>query len=250
MFFDLAPKGALLADANAELVDCYTAVRDCVDEVIEALRRHTYREEHYYAIRAQSPSELELPARAARTIFLNRSGFNGLYRVNRTGAFNVPFGRYTNPTLCDAPNLRACAEALHGVELKCCDFADAVRTARRGDFVYLDPPYIPVSETANFTRYAMGGFAMEQHARLAKVFETLSVRGVSAVLSNSNSATVRKLYRDYEIQAVSAARSINSDPAARGKVKELVVTNRKRNSRAEPEPARLPDPHCLPNARR
>ncbi len=223
LFFARGPGSAVLADVNVELVDCYCAIRDSVDDVIRALRKHRYEKEHYYAVRLRRPESMTLPRRAARTIFLNRSGYNGLYRVNRAGRFNVPFGRYTNPTLCDASNLHACSKALQGVELRCCGFASAVEDAQRGDFVYFDPPYVPVSPTANFTQYAAGRFGWAQQQELAKVFRDLAGRGVSVMLSNSDTPEVRALYRGFRIDGVAATRMINSNPERRGKVTEVVV---------------------------
>jgi DNA adenine methylase len=224
LFFALAPKKALLADVNAELVDCYNTARDDVDGVIAALGRHRYEAEHYYRVRAVDPASLPPAARAARTIYLNRTGYNGLYRVNRAGKFNVPMGRYTNPLLCDADNLRACSRALAGVEVRCADFERAVVGARAGDFVYFDPPYVPVSDTADFTSYVPGGFGADQQRRLAGVFASLARRGVHAVLSNSDTPAVRELYRGFRIHRVLASRHINSRGTLRGKVGEVVVT--------------------------
>ncbi len=223
LFFAQAPERAVLADLNAELVDCYRAIRDSVDDVIKALRKHKYEKEHYYEVRLRGPESLPLPRRAARTIFLNRSGYNGLYRVNRAGRFNVPFGRHVNPTLCDASNLRACSKALQRVELKCCDFATAVGDARAGDFVYFDPPYVPISSTANFTQYAAEGFGWQEQRDLAAVFRELAAHGASVMLSNSDTPEVRGLYRGFRIDRVAASRSVNSNPERRGKVAEIVV---------------------------
>ncbi|MGH7298203.1 MAG: DNA adenine methylase [Polyangiaceae bacterium] len=225
MFFSLTPPRAVLSDVNAELVDCYSAVRDSVENVIAALGDHRYEKAHFYEVRALDPRALTLPERAARTIFLNRAGFNGLYRVNRQGRFNVPFGRYTNPTLCDASNLRACSRALEGVEFLCGDFAAAVATVKRGDFVYFDPPYVPVSTTANFTHYAAGRFDWGEQERLAKLFAELSRRGVLVMLSNADTTEVRDLFNGFKIERVAARRSVNSNPEKRGKVGEVVVRN-------------------------
>jgi DNA adenine methylase len=223
VFFSLAPSKAVLSDVNCELVDCYRAIRDSVDDVIEALGAHRYEKEHYYEVRSLDPASLALPERAARTVFLNRSGYNGLYRVNQSGAFNVPFGRYSNPRLCDPANLRACSRALEGVEVFSGEFTDGVKGARRGDFVYFDPPYVPVSTTANFTSYAAGQFGWAEQQRLADLFARLAHRGVLVMLSNSDTPAVRELYRAYRIDRVVAARSVNSNPERRGKVAEVVV---------------------------
>jgi DNA adenine methylase len=228
LFFALRPRAATLTDVNRELVDCYTAVQKQVERVIVALRTHEYDEGHYYRVRDLDPDSLPLPKRAARTIFLNKTGYNGLYRVNRKGRFNVPFGRYTNPGFRHADsldNLRACARALRGVKIGVRDFADVVRHARAGDFVYFDPPYVPVSSTAAFTSYAPGGFGPAEQERLAVVFQKLSDKGVLAMLSNSDTEAVRALYADFRIDMVHASRSINSKVDRRGKVGEVVVRN-------------------------
>jgi DNA adenine methylase len=225
LFFARAPRRAVLADVNEELVDCYRAIKDSVEDVICALLEHKYDKDHYYEVRLRGPESLSLPRRAARTIFLNRSGYNGLYRVNSSGRFNVPFGRHANPTLCDASNLRACSKALQGVELVCSDFAAAVRAANAGDFVYFDPPYVPVSATASFTQYAAGRFGWPEQQELARVFAKLAGRGVSVMLSNSDTPEVRGLYAGFRIDRVAAARSVNSKPDRRGKVAEIVVRN-------------------------
>jgi DNA adenine methylase len=223
LFFSLRPRRAALSDVNAELVDCYRAVRDDVDGVIAALGAHRYEREHYYTVRSIRPSTLPLAKRAARTIYLNKTGYNGLYRVNRAGHFNVPIGRYTNPGFLDAANLHACSAALREIEIEVRDFEQVLASARRGDFVYFDPPYVPASVTADFTSYVPGGFGLEEQQRLAGVFARLAGKGVHVMLSNSDTATVRELYAAFRIDVVLAARSINSKGARRGKVGELVV---------------------------
>jgi DNA adenine methylase len=223
LFFARTPRSAVLADVNEELVDCYRAIRDSVGDVIHALRRHKYEKEHYYEVRLRSPESMTPARRAARTIFLNRSGYNGLYRVNRAGRFNVPFGRHNNPTLCDASNLRACSKALQGVELLCSDFATAVEGAQSGDFVYFDPPYVPLSPTSSFTQYAAARFGWKEQQELARVFGVLARRGVSVMLSNSDTPEVRALYREFRLDRVAASRMVNSNPERRGKVGEVVV---------------------------
>jgi DNA adenine methylase len=224
LFFALNPKRALLADVNAELIDCYKAARDDVDAVIEALGQYRYGADHYYRARELDPRTLPLAQRAARTIYLNRTGYNGLYRVNRSGKFNVPMGRYTNPTLCDAANLKACSKALAKVVLRLEDFEAVAARAKPGDFVYFDPPYVPVSDTADFTSYVPGGFGSNQQRRLAGVFAELGRRGVHAMLSNSDTPAVRELYAGFRIHRVLASRHINSRGSRRGKVGEVVVT--------------------------
>ena len=228
LFFALRPKGATLSDVNRELVDCYRAVQGHVEDVIRALARHEYDETRYYDVREQVPRDLPLAERAARTIYLNKTGYNGLYRVNRAGRFNVPFGRYTNPGFASPEsfeNLRACARALKGAKVCVRDFGDVVKRAKAGDFVYFDPPYVPVSETSDFTSYVPGGFGREDQERLAGIFEQLTDAGVRVMLSNSDTPSVRELYARFQIATVTAARSINSRANKRGKVREVVVTN-------------------------
>jgi DNA adenine methylase len=223
LFFELAPASSCLSDVNGELVDCYQAIRDNVDAVIAALKQHRYDKDYFYQIRSLVPSTLTLPERAARTIFLNRTGFNGLYRVNSRGQFNVPFGRYTNPTICDARNLRACSLVLKSARLVVEDFEQAVSGAGRGDFVYFDPPYVPVSNTSYFTSYTPGGFGWDEQQRLASVFARLAERGIQVMLSNSDVPAVRQLYAGFRIDRVEATRRINCDSEGRGKIGEVVV---------------------------
>ncbi len=225
LFFSLRRRNVQLSDINEELISCYLAVRDFVDEVISELDRHKYDKDHFYAVRELDPMNLSIPARAARTIFLNKTGFNGLYRVNGSGRFNVPFGRHRNPTICDRDNLRACSEALQSVEIRVADFEQVAEVARAGDFVYFDPPYVPLSDTADFTAYAPGGFSWTSQQQLAKLFAHLTKRGVKAMLSNSDVPELRKLYRKFRIEQVTATRRINSNVDARGNTVELVVLN-------------------------
>ena len=228
LFFDLHVKHRLnaeitLSDVNRELIDTYLAIRDQVDEVITVLREHKYESDYYYKVRGQQRSDLSKVENAARTIFLNKTGFNGLYRVNRSGQFNVPFGRFTNPAFCDVENLRACSRALRGVDIVAADFETVLESARKGDFVYFDPPYVPLSPTSDFTAYIPGGFGEGEQRKLAKVFGKLAKRGVFAMLSNSDTPFVRELYKDFDIETVYAARSVNSNAARRGKLPEVVV---------------------------
>jgi len=225
VFFHLRPARAALSDYNTELIGCFQAVRDDVCGVIDALRKHVYERDHFYAVRALDPATLPPAERAARTIYLNRSCFNGLYRVNAQGRFNVPFGRYTNPRLVDAPNLGACACALRRVRLDCSSFTGVLERAKRGDFVYLDPPYNPTSKTASFTGYSAGGFGPDKQRELARVYAELDRRGILVMLSNSDTPLVRELYGGLRIVEVRAARAINSKGSRRGAVTELVILN-------------------------
>ena len=225
LFFALRPRNAVLTDSNAELVNVYRVVRDKLEALIEELSKHPYDKDHYYEVRAQDPRTLTDVEAAARMIYLNKTAFNGLYRVNKSGRFNVPFGRYSNPKICDRPRLRAASEALRGVVVAQRDFSEVVHFTRPGDFVYFDPPYVPRSATSNFTNYASGGFGLEQQRRLAQIFRELDRAGVKVMLSNSDTDLVRSLYHDFRIDTVLARRAVNSKASARGPITEVVVRN-------------------------
>ena len=237
VFFALAGerrfKRAVLADLNGDLVDVYRGVRKDVSAVVRLLKgyRRRHDEETYYLTRQRDPRTLDLVERAARLIYLNKTGYNGLYRVNRSGQFNVPFGRYDNPAICDEPRLRAAAEALRrrSVSIQVADFEEVTEQAEAGDAVYFDPPYVPLSKTANFTAYHREIFGSEEHVRLAVTFKRLTRRRVPAVLSNSSSEETERLYRGrgVQIERVLVARPINSKSSARGNVAELIVNNRR-----------------------
>jgi len=215
---------ARLSDMNADLIRVYTALRDDAESVIAELEKLAARElskETYYDVRSKQPRKDA--ARAARLIYLNRTGYNGLYRVNSSGEFNVPYGSYKNPRILDRPRLLAAAQALQGVELAVEDFESSCAGAKRGDFVYFDPPYVPVSKTASFAAYHSVAFAAAEHARLAETFARLSKRGVKALLSNSDTPETRALYRAFDTRTVLATRAINSKANRRGSVPELLV---------------------------
>jgi len=216
---------AVLADRNVELVTCYRAVQGDVDAVIEALRPYRYDEALYYETRDVDPTTLSAAARAARFIFLNRTCYNGLWRVNSRGGFNVPFGRYTNPRILDEEGLRVASRALADVEIELADFQAVTDRLGPGDFVYFDPPYAPVSKTSDFTAYAAGGFGPEEQRRLAGELTRLRARGVLALLSNADTPDTRLLYQDFAVDSVMAARAINSKGERRGQVSELLVSN-------------------------
>jgi DNA adenine methylase len=230
LFFELCATGklkkkALLSDSNANLIEAYLGLRQSVEEVVALLETHAlqHSQDHYYATRVIVPKTL--PERAARIIYLNRTCFNGLYRENSSGRFNVPMGRYDNPRICDAPNLRAVASALRKADIECRPFETVLDRAKPGDLVYFDPPYHPVSKTSSFTAYAKGGFGEEHQRHLAQVFRELAERGVKAILSNSMTDFVRDLYADFRIDAVDATRRVNSKADRRGKIPEALIVN-------------------------
>ena len=231
LFFELASRGALsavnLSDVNPSLIDTYVAVRDCVEDVITILRKHQKKHDrdYYYLVRAIDPSRLSLAGRAARVIYLNKTCYNGLYRENKAGQFNVPFGRYKNPTICDAVNLRNVSRALSGVGIERRGYASVLERANPGDFVYFDPPYHPLSATSSFTAYDRSGFTEDNQRHLRDVFAELARVGVYVMQSNSDTRLIRDLYADFCIDRVYARRAINSKGSRRGKVAELIIRN-------------------------
>jgi len=228
VFFALAAERrferAVLGDANEEFAHAYAEIARDVDGVIRSLGKHVHEEAHYYSVRSRDPRKLDASERAARLIYLNKTGFNGLYRVNRKGEFNVPFGSYANPTICDEENLRAVSLALQGAAITSLDFEKTVLLAKRGDVVYFDPPYAPLSKTSNFTGYTAGGFSSDDQERLRNVAEKLVARGIHVLLSNSDTPYVRELYDGFRIEEVQAPRRINSKGGKRGNVGELLIS--------------------------
>jgi DNA adenine methylase len=229
LFFHVAPHEAYLADTNPELVGCYKVVRDNVEGLIKELGSHRYDEEYYYSVREwdrkEDFSSLPCVVRAARFIYLNKTCFNGLYRVNSKGYFNVPFGRYSNPKIVDADNLRECSRALARAEIVVSDYAAIVDHVEKGDFVYFDPPYAPLSVTSSFTAYTKQGFDSSDQEALREVCYRLDKKGVFFMLSNSSTPEMLELYKDFTITSVLASRAINSKASDRGPVSEIIVTN-------------------------
>lgn len=225
LFFHLQPPHSFLYDLNPHLIEMYQTVRDDVEALIAALKPHIYDRAHYYAVRAQHPELLSPTERAARFIFLNHTCYNGLYRVNRNGQFNVPFGRYTNPTICDEAGLRAASHALRDAAITVSDFRRVEEYAQQGDFIYFDPPYEPLTRTANFTSYTQQGFTTADQRRLMEVFRTLDRRGCLLILSNSDTPIIRELYGGFHIHEIHARRAINRDRGGRGIITELLITN-------------------------
>lgn len=231
LFFELHRsnrfKNAIISDTNAELIDTYIAIRDHVENVIKLLATYPHNESFFYALRADDPLQMDIEHRAARMIYLNKTCYNGLYRVNKQGKFNAPFGRYKSPTYNDPENLRAVSSALQNIEILCTSFETVLKRATHGDFIYFDPPYVPLSTTANFTSYQSDGFGLEVQEELRDVCLSLTKKQVNFMLSNSATEIVRTLYASsqFKIAEVSANRAINSNPNKRGKLNELLVTN-------------------------
>ncbi|MDR2186071.1 MAG: DNA adenine methylase [Treponema sp.] len=232
-FFDLQPERAVINDRIGDLAVLYRVIQRSIDELLELLEKHRVQNsrDYYYYIRNQDRdkdryAEMGDAGRAARFIYLNKTCYNGLYRVNRRGEFNVPYGRYKTAPLYDEANLRAIHRYLASNRICILngDFADAVQAAAGGDFVYFDPPYHSQNRSG-FTGYQAPGFGKGEQRRLRDTFAELTRRGVSCLLSNSDTPFIRELYRDFEITVLEARRAINSDAAGRGAVKEVLVRN-------------------------
>ncbi|KKL82849.1 hypothetical protein LCGC14_1980630 [marine sediment metagenome] len=230
IFFYLLPENAILIDINKDIINAYRVIKNNVTELIGSLKKHKNEKEYYYDIRNVDRDLEEFDGwstteKASRIIFMNRCCFNGLYRVNSKGQFNVPFGKYKNPKFCDEENLISVQKALKNVNLvndsfdKCLDFAE------EDDFIYFDPPYVPISDSANFTSYTKDNFNNDDQIRLNETFKSLDERGCNVMLSNSYSDFILDLYRDYHIHFLQAKRAINSDASKRGAIKEVLITN-------------------------
>ncbi|HEV2802345.1 MAG TPA: DNA adenine methylase [Pyrinomonadaceae bacterium] len=236
VLFDVQPQTAIINDANPELVNCYRVIKRDPEGLIDLLREHRDKNDkkYFYSLRQldRDPSFASLGdlERAARIIYLNKTCYNGLFRVNSQGQFNVPFGNYANPNIVDEIVIRAVSRYLNGaqVEISNDDFAAAVSGAARGDFVYLDPPYDPISDTSSFTGYNLNNFDKNEQRRLKSVCDDLTRRGSKVLLSNSATDFIRDLYSDktrYTIVEVTASRNINSVSTGRGKINELLIFN-------------------------
>lgn len=225
LFFATAPSKAFLSDLNEELINAYLVVRDHCEALIESLRKHKNERAYYYMMRAMDPSTLDPVERASRFIYLNKTCYNGLYRVNRQGKFNVPFGRYKDPQYVDEAQLRLASKALQKASIEVSDFEVVLERAKPFDFVYFDPPYQPISKTSRFTSYTEKAFDEGEQRRLGKVFRELDKRGCFLMLSNSASPLVRELYQGFRIEVVTARRFINCRGDRRGAVEEVLVLN-------------------------
>lgn len=232
VLFSIQPSKAIVNDLNGDLIAVYETIRDDVESLIESLKKHENTSEYFYAIRDmdrnkdvyQAMSKVE---RASRLIYLNKTCFNGLFRVNSAGEFNSPFGHYKNPNIVNEPVLRAVSKYLSSSKITFCneDFAVTLERIGRGGFVYLDPPYDPVSDTANFTGYNKGGFDRNEQIRLKECCDELTRRGIKFMLSNSATDFIKELYKEYDISIVQAKRAINSDASKRGAIEEVLIRN-------------------------
>ena len=229
LFFELQPNNAYISDMNEELINLYQVVRDNVNELIADLQKHDISKEYFMEIRNidrteeyQNWSDVK---KASRFIYLNRTCFNGMYRVNSKGEFNVPFGHYKNPRILDENNLINCSNLLQRTEIKHADFSEILKEVKKGDFVYFDPPYVPLSETSSFTSYTKDGFDINMQFKLRDVCDELNSIGVKFLLSNSDTKLVNELYENYNIKKVFASRQINANADGRGKITEVLVRN-------------------------
>ena len=234
LLFHLQPNTAYINDINPELIRVYTVIKENVDELIEELEKFENTAEQFYAVRDWDRNKdyyltLTDVQKAARVLYLNKTCFNGLYRVNNAGEFNSPFGNYRNPNIVNAPVLRAVSAYFNSADIRMTtmDYAEVLKNVPGGAFVYLDPPYDPVSETASFTGYSRGGFSREDQIRLRECCNDLNARGIKFMLSNSATEFILEQYAAYNITIVKAKRAVNSVASKRGDVDEVVVRNYK-----------------------
>lgn len=230
VFFDLLPKQAFLSDLNKDLVITYNVIKNNVDELVSSLKKHVYNKNYFLRIRSQENTNLTNIEIASRFIYLNRTCFNGMYRVNSKGKFNVPFGKYNNPIICDEENLRKVSKSLEQVSIKHQDYKKILKQARKGDFIYFDPPYYPVNKTSSFTSYTSENFLDKEQIELRDTFMKLHELGCFVMLSNSDTDFINRIYTEgntkgVKITKILAGRMINSKSEKRGKVSEVLITN-------------------------
>jgi DNA adenine methylase len=230
LLFALSPKHAIVSDINPEIINAYLVIKNNVKTLISSLRKHINTENYFYRIRSKDPKRLSQVQRASRFIYLNRTCFNGLYRENSKGEFNVPFGNYKKPKILDKENLVTVSDYLNSNKIKilCRDYKKTVSLAKQGDFVYFDPPYHPFNATSSFTKYSKGDFTEKDQIELSQIFRELDNKGCYVMLSNSNTKFIRNLYRGYNIRSIAANRAINCKAERRGKgLYEVLVKNYK-----------------------
>ncbi len=231
LLFYLQPKTAIINDFNAELINVYVVVKNNLEELITDLKKHKNEAEYFYKIRSIDRTEdfkkLSAVQRASRVIYLNKTCFNGLYRVNNAGEFNSPFGSYKNPNIVNEPTLKAVNKFLNTneIEIHSGDYSEILKQVDQKCFVYLDPPYHPISETSNFSGYTQGGWNMYDQIDLKTACDELNKKGIKFLLSNSSAEFIKDLYKDYKIIIVKANRAINSNGADRGEIEEVLIKN-------------------------
>lgn len=230
LFFSLKPKNANIYDSNPELINLYKVIKTKPTKLIELLSNHVNEHDYFYAIRALDRDEVAFKSlsdveRASRFMYLNKTAYNGLWRVNSKGQNNVPFGRYVNPMIVDVENILSCSKALKTTKIHCSDFTAITNTISKDDFVYFDPPYHPVNLSSNFTSYTKSGFDEGMQQKLKELCDYVHKIGGKFMLSNSYTPFIQDLYKDYLQTDVQASRAINCKASGRGKIKELVVRN-------------------------
>ena len=231
VLFHLQPKKAIINDFNIELINTYEVIKNNVDELIIDLNNHENESVYFYNLRSLDRNEefknLTPVQRASRVIYLNKTCFNGLYRVNNSGEFNAPFGRYKNPNIVNGPTLKAVSKYLNSnkITIQSGDYSKILDQADKKSFIYLDPPYHPLSESSNFTGYIQGGWGEKEQINLKNACDKLHKKGVKFLLSNSSTNFIKDLYKDYNITIVKANRTINSNGADRGEVDEVLIKN-------------------------
>jgi len=232
LLFKMQPKSAYINDINEELIRVYDVIKNDVEALIIALEDFRNEADYFYNVRdwdrdKEKYSLLSEIEKAARVIYLNKTCYNGLFRVNSAGEFNSPFGNYRNPNIINAPTLRAVSSYFNSaaITITAYDYAEVLDALPKSTFVYLDPPYDPVSDTSSFTGYSRGGFSRDEQIRLRECCDELHKKGIKFMLSNSATDFIKEQYADYNITIVQAKRAINSDGAKRGEIDEVVVRN-------------------------
>lgn len=231
VFFHLQPTDAVINDSNSELINVYRVIKDYPGELIADLKKHKNEPDYFYEIRALDRTgaldKLTPVERASRVIYLNKTCFNGLYRVNSTGEFNAPFGRYKKPNIVNELKIRAVSRYLNSgnIIIKNEDYEEVLKQAGEKSFVYLDPPYHPISVSSGFTGYVQGGWNMYDQVRLREACDVLDARGIKFLLSNSSAPFIREQYSNYKIVTVKASRAVNSNGAERGEIDEVLIKN-------------------------
>lgn len=232
VLFELQPNKVIINDSNVELMNAYVIVKDHVEELIEDLKKHKNDADYYYDLRLLDRAplfyhQLTNVEKASRMLYLNKTCFNGLFRVNSSGEFNSPFGNYKNPNIVNEVTLRAVSNYFNAanIEFRVGDFESALEGIRKNSFVYFDPPYDPISTSSNFTGYTSGGFGKNEQVRLKLLCDQLSARGIKFILSNSATEFIKDLYKNYTIEIVHARRSINSNASLRGEIDEVLIKN-------------------------
>lgn len=231
LLFELQPKNAIINDFNDELVNTYQVIKEDVEYLIEDLKKHQNTSDYFYTLReldrAPQYNQLSPIQKASRLLYLNKTCFNGLFRVNRAGEFNSPFGGYKNPNIVNETTLRAVSYYFNNANIifKCGDFEESLQGIKKNSFVYFDPPYDPISTSSNFTGYTNGGFDRTEQERLKLLCDKLNQKGIKFLLSNSATDFIINLYKDYKIELVKAKRSINSNASLRGEINEVLIRN-------------------------